>query len=224
MDMTTHGTHVADQGDGMRGRHAQINRREMLRKGGIAAAGATSAALVGLDASPARAATNDVVMGRLNDAREESTALVSSVHNSESLRLLNGRAGGALRCSNTYLAVRPAVTAESFASGQPAVQALGRNRYGAALDVRGRAAFSRAGTAVIPPGEQSVLVGVPGFLLSNTFVLATVQTSYDEDITVKSAGVVSTQFGTTRITLTAPNTTGADIVVAYWVFEVVPTG
>jgi hypothetical protein len=78
----------------------------------------------------------------------------------------------------------PAVAATSNGSG-PAVRAQGHAVFastgvgagnGAALDVRGRAAFTRSAVLTVPAGASSAFTAlVPGGLLATSHVLATVQ-------------------------------------------------
>jgi len=159
-----------------------LDRRALLRLGGMAAvgtAGAAVASVAGATAADAAAGAK-VVLGARNDAGTSATTL-SSATPAETLRVANVANGGAIRADSTATATLP-VIASTSSSAQPAIEATGMPvavggavaaaGNGSALSVQGVAAFSRSGFATVPVGQRFVTVNVPGGLTSSSLAFA----------------------------------------------------
>jgi hypothetical protein len=164
-----------------------IDRREVLRIGGMAAAGTAGAAVVAVAGATAAdaAAGAKMVLGAANDAGSSVTTL-SSATAEETLRVSNVANGGAIRVDSAPTATVP-VIASTSSSAQPAMQATGvpvgvggavaAAGNGPALSVQGVAAFSRSGIATVPAGQRVVTVNVPGGLTASSGAIALQQGS-----------------------------------------------
>jgi len=161
---------------------ARMDRRDMLRLGGMAAAGTAGVAVVSVTGAAAAdaAAGAKVVLGASNDAEMSVTAL-SSATTAEALRVSNVANGGAIRADNAPTSNLP-VIASTSSSAQPAIQATGvpvdvggaiaAAGNGPALDVQGVAVFSRSGLVTMPAGQRVVTVNVPGGLTASSGAIA----------------------------------------------------
>jgi hypothetical protein len=158
-----------------------MDRRHMLRLGGMAVLGTAGAAVAtAAGATPADAAGSKVILGAPNDAGASVTAL-SSATTEETLQVSNVANGGAIRADSTPTATLPVITSTS-SSAHPAVEATGMPveaqggvavaGNGPALSVQGVAAFSRSGFATVPIGQRFVTVNVPGGLTSSSLGFA----------------------------------------------------
>ena len=164
---------------------AGLDRRKLLRLGGMAAVGTAGAAVVSVAGTPAAdaAAGAKVVLGASNDAGTSVTTLRSAT-TAEALRVSNVASGGAIRADSTPTATVP-VIASTSSSAQPAIQATGMPvavggavagaGNGPALSVQGVAAFSRSGIATVPANQRSVTVNVPGGLTESSGAIALLQ-------------------------------------------------
>jgi hypothetical protein len=115
-------------------------------------------------------------------------SLLNSANSSDVLSVTTAGLGAGITVSTTLASnANPAVKATSGGTG-PAVRATGKlipsggavtvPGNAAALDVHGKASFTRSGLATIPAGASSIIVGVPGGLTAASHILATLQTRF----------------------------------------------
>jgi hypothetical protein len=139
----------------------------------------------------------------------------------------SGGKGQAVLAVNTAAATTPTVQSLSL-SAQPALQATGKTvpvsaavpvaGNAAALNVKGVAAFTRSGTAVISATFLSVVVNVPGGLTATSHVLATMQTHLASGTPRVLAAVPNPANGKITIFLDAPVPSMQTVKIAWFVF------
>ncbi len=140
-----------------------LARRQLLRLGGMAAAGAAGATVVGVaSAGSAGAADGDhMVLGRANDSGLKDTRVTANIYKS------------ALNVTNTGIGPAVGANGHPVAAGG-SIAAAG---HGKALDVQGVATFSRSGVVDLAFDNFAtvVVVPVPGGLKASSHVLAMAQ-------------------------------------------------
>jgi hypothetical protein len=205
-----------------------VARRNMLRLGGIAAAGAAAAALsTAVNASPADAASGDnLVLGTGNDSGADETNLSSS--STVTLRIDNFKSGGGIALdaagdgNGTAInaiggnGVVASCTYQGVSGYSPSGIGVGAfSDTGTALVVGGKATFTRTGVLTIPAGKTlATTAAVPGGLSASSHVLATMQTATAAAIAVKAA---VPKAGRITIYLTGKAPAGG-VKVAWFVF------
>lgn len=160
--------------------HVTISSRRTVLARAVAAA--TLGWLMGSrhEALPTSAAPGEpVVAGRVTRAGSTATELRASAAGKDTLRIINAAAGHAVRASG----IRGGVVGTSprgagvSGVGRVGVKAVGVDDGdvpGKALEVRGTAVFSSAGTTVVGAGKRSALVGGQK-VNGRSLVVATVQ-------------------------------------------------
>jgi hypothetical protein len=108
------------------------------------------------------------------------------------------------------------VQGHSFSAGGTGV--LATAEAGTALQVSGKAMFSRSGRAAVPKGRSYVDITVAGGLTSHSSVLATIQT-YRPGVAVAGVRKNYPSAGKARIYLTKVASTTADTYVGWFVAE-----
>ncbi len=144
-DTTGEMTGMAD-GDGGR----PVDRRNMLRLGGMAAAGAAGAALMtAVDASPAAAGVDgDVVLGADNTGATQRTAIIANIPDTE--------IGGFFQDASTGVAVRGRAGANSVAFPWDSNKLGSFGLYGESKDGVGVVGISDSGYAVAAATDSGV--------------------------------------------------------------------
>ena len=150
-----------------------------------------------------------------------SAVVHQHTNSSPALQASSNGYGGAVLAETTYFNCKnPAVTATSGVAALPAVQANGAaSGTGAALDVHGKAAFTRSNVLNIA-GTNNKLTGViPGGLTATSHVLATLQTN-SGTLAVRAAVPILTgaNAGKIQIFLTGNAPAAPGVNVAWFVF------
>ena len=193
------------------------SRRALLTVG-LAAGAATVAAAIGRPL-PVDAADGQAVLVGGEYAASSKTKFDTGTTGAVALEGFSASSIGVVGQSASYLGVFGFSGAHTGVYGQSVsgvgVQAVSN---GMALKVDGKAQFSRSGKASVPPGKKYVDVTVPGGLVANSVVHATMMT-YRKGVAVAAARKNYPTTGKVRINLTKVASTSTAIKVGWFVVE-----
>ena len=177
---------------------ASRSRRALL----TAVAGAAAATVVSTIDRPARilaGADGDVVLGAQNNAGS-TTLIMGQPDLSEAVLAVEGSDLGIQGASEYGTAI------------------LGLSWYGTALQVAGKAKFSRSGKATVLKGKSYADITVAGGLTTHSVIHATLQT-YRTGVAIAAVRINYPSTGKARIYLTKVASTTASTYVGWFVAE-----